>query len=354
MSLLRAAQRVLQCVARVHSAGWVHCDLKPAHLMRFEGGEGGETWKLVDFGSATRVDAPVAPSHSRRYCSPEQALAFESHGRSVLMRASPGWDVWAAGLIMFEVFVGAPLFGEEVSYAQIAAVGKELEASATVPLSLWDPASPPMRDAEARLVHAMLRERPMAAALLNKHLFKPADDTVQRRQLQVAAFFSNPKVRIGLSHSVSPTQSHPLSLTHSTKSLPIFVTAQSSPYASHLVHASSLLFIHPQAYGSQLATLNLMREIQSLMSAFDAQGGHLKRYEVRPAARLSDVRELLDSKFLPRVISFSGHAVSASAEEKQLQGFSNIDPFSPYVTPHSPHISEFDSFFKDSCSSRSR
>ncbi len=103
LSLLRAAQRVLQCVARVHSAGWVHCDLKPAHLMRFEGGEGGETWKLVDFGSATRVDAPVAPSHSRRYCSPEQALAFESHGRSVLMRASPGWDVWAAGLIMFEV-----------------------------------------------------------------------------------------------------------------------------------------------------------------------------------------------------------------------------------------------------------
>ena len=254
----------------------------------------------------------------------------------------------------FKVFVGAPLFGEEVSYAQIAAVGKELEASATVPLSLWDPASPPMRDAEARLVHAMLRERPMAAALLNKHLFKPADDTVQRRQLQVAAFFSNPKVRIGLSHSVSPTQSHPLSLTHSTESLPIFVTAQSSPYASHLVHAFSLFFIHPQAYGSQLATLNLMREIQSLMSAFDAQGGHLKRYEVRPAARLSDVRELLDSKFLPRVISFSGHAVSASAEEKQLQGFSNIDPFSPYVTPHSPHISEFNSFFKDSCSSPSR
>ena len=31
--------------------------------------------------------------------------------------------------------------------------------------------------------------------------------------------------------------------------------------------------------------------------------------------------------------------------DRQVTGFSNIYPFSPYVTPHSPHISEFNSIF---------
>ena len=47
--LLAEAQRVLQCVARVHEANWVHCDIKPEHFMRFP--PHGEI-KLLDFGSA--------------------------------------------------------------------------------------------------------------------------------------------------------------------------------------------------------------------------------------------------------------------------------------------------------------
>ena len=33
------------------------------------------------------------------------------------------------------------------------------------------------------------------------------------------------------------------------------------------------------------------------------------------------------------------------SEWSYRSGFSNIYPFSPYVTPHSPHVSEFNSFF---------
>ena len=32
--------------------------------------------------------------------------------------------------------------------------------------------------------------------------------------------------------------------------------------------------------------------------------------------------------------------------DRQVTGFSNIYPFSPYVTPHSPHISEFNSIVR--------
>ena len=47
------AQRVLQLVERVHAVGWIHCDIKPQHFMRFAGG----TLKLVDYGAAYRTGA---------------------------------------------------------------------------------------------------------------------------------------------------------------------------------------------------------------------------------------------------------------------------------------------------------
>ena len=36
-------------------------------------------------------------------------------------------------------------------------------------------------------------QRPLAAELLSKNVFALADDTVQRRRVEVAAFFANPR-----------------------------------------------------------------------------------------------------------------------------------------------------------------
>ena len=54
----------------------MHLDLKPEHVMRFPCGQ----WKLVDYGSAHREGATVAPAHSRRYCAPELAAMVEASG----------------------------------------------------------------------------------------------------------------------------------------------------------------------------------------------------------------------------------------------------------------------------------
>ena len=115
-SALVATSRVLQCVARVHEVGWLHLDLKPEHFMRFPCGQ----WKLVDYGSAHREGATVAPAHSRRYCAPELAAMVEASGLHATRQVEPSLDVWAAGALLFALFRGAPLFGDGVSYAEIA------------------------------------------------------------------------------------------------------------------------------------------------------------------------------------------------------------------------------------------
>uniref|UniRef100_A0A7S3B1C5 Protein kinase domain-containing protein n=1 Tax=Haptolina ericina TaxID=156174 RepID=A0A7S3B1C5_9EUKA len=225
------AQRVLQCVSRVHEVGWVHCDIKPCHFMRFANGD----LKLVDFGAASKIGSfvPLQGHHSRRYCSPEQAAAAQ-RDLTARFRADPSHDVWAAGLVLYELFCGIPLFGEDVQYYEIAR-GVTLPHDAV------------LSEAHKRLLGRMVQtngeRRPCAAELLCKNVFSLADDTVQRRQVEVAAFFANPK-----------------------------------------------------------NDLKLMKEIKDLLSAFS----HKKR-EVMPAARLSDVQQLLEADLLPRIIAFSGH-----------------------------------------------
>ncbi len=228
------AQRVLQLVARVHEVGLVHCDLKPQHFMRFGGGG---TLKLVDFGSAVRQGWTTRVAHSRRYCPPELAeVVCTSPAATTRVRAAH--DVWSAGLVLYELFVGRPLFVEDVTYATIAraAVAPRLREHVAE-----------VGEARVRLLLAMLvaapDERPSAAELLQKSLFRHADDTVERRRVEVAAFFSNAR-----------------------------------------------------------NDLRLMREIKELTDALSKS-----RREVCPAARLSDVAALLHSELRPRIVSFSGH-----------------------------------------------
>ena len=40
----------------------------------------------------------------------------------VQVRLRPPLDIWSAGLVLFELFAGRPFFGEDVTYAQIAAM----------------------------------------------------------------------------------------------------------------------------------------------------------------------------------------------------------------------------------------
>ena len=185
--LLAHAQSVLQCVARVHEASWVHCDIKPEHFMRFPPHG---AIKLVDFGSAWQCGQYVMPGHTKRYCAPELARAMLARSSVHQFRVHSSLDIWSAGLVLYELFTGRPRHKESVSYADIAC-----SITPSLPRDIAANAAE-LTDAHARLVASVLvpepGHRPSAADVLAKHVFRRADDTAERARVEIVAFFANP------------------------------------------------------------------------------------------------------------------------------------------------------------------
>ncbi|HEX3345990.1 MAG TPA: serine/threonine-protein kinase [Polyangiaceae bacterium] len=82
----RWARPLAEALARVHAAGWVHHDVKPANVLRRADGRP----LLTDFGTARREGEPSPPG-SLGYVSPERL-----HGRASEKRD----DVYAYGRIL--------------------------------------------------------------------------------------------------------------------------------------------------------------------------------------------------------------------------------------------------------------
>ena len=116
LSVDRALHFVLQAcqaVAEAHLLGIVHRDLKPANLFLTQGPDGSDIVKVLDFGISKNVDPNASHGTgsmttaagalgSPTYMSPEQLTeAGEVDGRT---------DIWALGVILFELLVGKPPF----------------------------------------------------------------------------------------------------------------------------------------------------------------------------------------------------------------------------------------------------
>jgi predicted Ser/Thr protein kinase len=93
---VRMAQELCAGLGAVHDQGLLHRDLKPANVMV----DGRGRVRLVDFGLAAVVDHIAGAdirSGTPAYMSPEQR-----EGREVTVRS----DVYALGLVLYEVFTG--------------------------------------------------------------------------------------------------------------------------------------------------------------------------------------------------------------------------------------------------------
>jgi eukaryotic-like serine/threonine-protein kinase len=103
----RAAElmaQVLAALAEAHAIGLVHRDVKPANVMLTANG----TVKLTDFGiakSVTEVSGGLTATGqvfgTPQYLSPEQAGGEP---------ATPASDVYAAGVVLYEMLAGTPPF----------------------------------------------------------------------------------------------------------------------------------------------------------------------------------------------------------------------------------------------------
>src|SRR5437016_83135 len=127
---LEIARQIAQGLGCAHAAGIVHRDLKPGNVMVLPDG----TVKILDFGLAKARDESLSATSARMgtpaYMAPEQV-----RGEAVDART----DLWALGVVLYEMLSGRDPFGEEHELAIAHAI---LHAE-PVPPSTLRPDVPP-------------------------------------------------------------------------------------------------------------------------------------------------------------------------------------------------------------------
>lgn len=141
---VRLLAEIAEAVACAHREGVLHRDLKPGNVLVDSDGRA----RVTDFGLAREVTEESGASAARltqagqllgtpAYMSPEQAVGD-------LDRLGPPTDVWALGVMLYEILTGALPIEAASSMERIAALVRETVLPRP---SLRDPSVPPELDA---------------------------------------------------------------------------------------------------------------------------------------------------------------------------------------------------------------
>ena len=116
--LLRALmEQLADALDQAHRAGVIHRDLKPSNLFLTTDRRGEPLLKVLDFGIAKVLEQEAARTATQigtpAYAAPEQMgptlrRVAEQQGVTIASQIAPSTDVWALGLIAFELFTGLP------------------------------------------------------------------------------------------------------------------------------------------------------------------------------------------------------------------------------------------------------
>jgi serine/threonine protein kinase len=110
--IIRLLSQMAAGVQAIHDAGIVHRDLKPENILLTNEGN----VKIADFGIARKTDGPKLTEHggvvgTLEYVSPEYMLRSQVDWRS---------DIYAMGVLAYELITGEPPFRGDSAYASIS------------------------------------------------------------------------------------------------------------------------------------------------------------------------------------------------------------------------------------------
>ena len=165
--VIRLITEVLGALAAAHAEGVIHRDLKPGNIFIVLESNGSEYVKVLDFGLAKRGAAPNAATPQTRaslivgtpeYMAPEQAC-----GKPV----SPRTDLYAVGIIMFEMLTGRlPFRGDSPMHVAIM----QLQAQPPAPSSFVEGLPPELNDLILRMLAKEPEDRPASADAVVREL----------------------------------------------------------------------------------------------------------------------------------------------------------------------------------------
>ncbi|WP_426733196.1 serine/threonine-protein kinase [Myxococcus faecalis] len=167
LDAMHVLEGLLSALAAAHSVGVIHRDLKPGNVFLVRGADGSESVKVLDFGIAKRSDAPYGSTpqtHANalvgtpEYIAPEQACG---------QQVSPQTDLYAVGVIAYEMLTRRLPFQGETSLAIV----------------LHHVRTPPPRLSEFAQVHPAL-EALVSRLMAKAPASRPASAEMVRRELK--------------------------------------------------------------------------------------------------------------------------------------------------------------------------